>query len=682
MREWKRSPYEAVPAKEQQSGLYPEEVSALHQYHTTGEHSTVKVEKQNEPGPQPLEAFWLYRILRLVLDLIVGSVALLFAIFGVWVYRIDGNLAGPESTGSKLFSISQYVSYPIIYLYIPPKSCTRSKSRLANIILLSKAPTIFPVVFAAIADSSMKSMASWRIQTSRGATIMLVQQCLGSQTISGAFLTQVKLRALNFFAIFIILLWCLSPLGSQASLRVISIGASYSNSPVQLATMNTFTEYQYGFAEGMTEAITDVTSPVIASLLAASLLGTRNQDLWGNIRFPVIENLENTSNGWIDVPQNNNLTYASLVGTPVSNLPNSGNTSFTLPGSYLSISCPIFGLSNQTEFTNYTNSDAPSPDNGVDCSWTSAQGGTQYQIAISQPCYASDISMASDTRSARKLVWESFMDYQSSGYEPLTLWTQAICHLTTTYVDANVTCIDSLSGSSSASTCNLSSTRRSPSPQFNSNWTVFDISGGAFDASAALQILTGLFPNAQNSGGVQPVLVYFTDPYHAVSGTTTQTYTVGPKVFETRLAQLLNSILYIGISSSDFTGSFKPGESALKLTGVNTLQQEVVRCSLPWLGVLIFASLTIFVCSLIGAFLRIITFTPNVLGSTSLALLHNRTRGIVGSSTWSSDEWARNLRDTKLYFGDVEPGAEVGRIALATSVRDVHVGVIKGRYYV
>ena len=185
--------------------------------------------------------------------------------------------------------------------------------------------------------------------------------------------------------------------------------------------------------------------------------------------------------------------------------------------------------------------------------------------------------MASDTRSARKLVWESFMDYQSSGYEPLTLWTQAICHLTTTYVDANVTCIDSLSGSSSASTCNLSSTRRSPSPQFNTNWTVFDISGGALDASAVLQILTGLFPNAQLSGGVQPVLVYFTDPYHAVgssdSGTTTQTYTIGPKVFETRLAQLLNSILYIGISSSDFTGSFKPEESALKLTGVNILQQ-------------------------------------------------------------------------------------------------------------
>lgn len=161
----------------------------------------------------------------------------------------------------------------------------------------------------------MKSIASWRIQTIRGATLGLVQQCLGSQTIPGVFLTQIRLRALNAFTIFTILLWCLSLLGSQASLRVISVVDAYWNSPMHLATMNTFTEYHYGFAEGMSEAVTTVANPVIASILAASLLGTRNQDLWGNIRFPVVENLEHTRNGWMAVPQNSNLTYASLVGT-------------------------------------------------------------------------------------------------------------------------------------------------------------------------------------------------------------------------------------------------------------------------------------------------------------------------------------------------------------------------------
>ncbi|PCG90337.1 Hypothetical protein PENO1_099670 [Penicillium occitanis (nom. inval.)] len=200
--------------------------------------------------------------------------------------------------------------------------------------------------------------------------------------------------------------------------------------------------------------------------------------------------------------------------------------------------------------------------------------------------------------------------YDSSGGFEFILWTQAKCDLTRTYVDAKVTCIESSSGSSSASTCNLSSARRSLTPQFNSNWTVLDIAGGTFDAGEVLNLLTGLFPSAQISGGLEPVLAYFTDPYHAVgSSGSLATYTAGQKVFETRLAQLLNSILYIGINSSALTGSFEPHESVLNLTSIATLKQEVIRCNLPWLGVLIVASLTIFICALIGAYLGIITLT-------------------------------------------------------------------------
>lgn len=370
----------------------------------------------------------------------------------------------------------------------------------------------------------------------------------------------------------------------------------------------------------------------------------------------MIENLDDTSNSWMDVPQNNNLTYAFLVGTPVGNLPSSGDTSFTLPGSYLAISCPVFGSSNQTDFNNYASPDSPPPNNGADCSWTNSTGGTEYQIAISVPCDTFNTPMASGTRNAWTLVWESYM-YDSSGSSGSILWTQAKYDLTTTCVDANVTCAESSSGSSSASTCNLSSARRSLTPQFNRNWTVLDIASGKFDAGEVLNLLTGLFPNAQVSGGLQPALAYFTDPYHAVgSSGSLATYTAGQKVFETRLAQLLSSILYIGINSSALTGSFEPQESVLNLTGIATLKQEVVRCNLPWLGVLIVASLTIFSCALTGAYLRIITLTPDILGSISLAPLHNKTRGIDGSSTWSSGEWARSLRESKLSLGDVEPG--------------------------
>ncbi|KAJ5841143.1 hypothetical protein N7534_010973 [Penicillium rubens] len=665
MRQSKHTPYGAVPVEESYSNPRP---SSEFQYYTTIELPGVDEQKLQ---PQPLKLSQVDRISRLIWDLILAIVASLFAVFGIWVRCIDGQPAGPDSMGAKLFEVSQY------------------------------APTVFPVLFAAIAGSSIKSIASWRIQTTRGATIGLVEQCLGSQTITGAFLTHIRLRAVNFAAIFTVLLWCLSPLGSQASLRVISIVPSYPGNEVELTTLDTFTQYQYGYGQGVSEAVTSVANPMTASLSAASLLATRNQDLWGNIRFPVIENLEKNSTGWMDLPQNDDLTYASLVGVPVIDLPSSGNTSFTLPGSYLSISCPVFDTLHNMNLTNFTGPDAPSPGNGDDCSWTSAWGGSQFQLAISEPCSNSLNASLTRTRNARKLIWESFDRGYAGPDEHRSPITRAICDISTTYVESNVTC-ESLDGNQSTNTCNLSSTRRSvDKSHFHKNWTIFDVNLGADPKlpirynAGFLYILTTLFPHIEQNGGLQPLIGYFIDPFHAVGNFFGENLmspeTTTPKVFGTRLSQLFNSVLYLGISPSAFTGSVNMTaitrktspikDTPVKFTAHNTHFQNIVRCNRPWLAVLIISSVVIFCFALVGAYLHIITITPDLLGSISVALLQNKTEGIVGSSTWSSDEWSKNMRDTKLWLGDVQPEADVGCIALTTVAQDVPPGSVKGRLY-
>ncbi|GLB06537.1 hypothetical protein AtubIFM57258_001847 [Aspergillus tubingensis] len=663
-----QSNYDAVPVEEQATYLdSPSRPSSPHY-----EESTVDHPEDTEADPkglrlQPLETSLLYRFLRLVFDMIVASITLLFVTLGVWAYKIDGNLAGPDSTGFKLVKAAQY------------------------------APTIFPVLFAAIVGGSMKSNPSWCIQTHRGTTVGLLQRCLGSQSISSAVLTQIQLGLLDFGAIMIVFLWSLSPLGSQASLRVISIVARNSSSPRNLTTINTFTAYQYGNAEGLAEAQRIVVYPTVAVIMAAPLLEKRNQDLWGNVRFPMLENEQSlwdtTGHEWTAMPEENNLTYASLVGTPVGNLADAGNTSFTLPGSYLYINCSKFGKSNQTDFTNYTSSSSPLPETGVDCTWASMRGGTQYQIAISQPC--SNFRLlpeANTTRPARQLQFESQVEGTSRAE-----WTRAECDLTTTYVDANVTCTASASGSSSASTCQVSSVRASPAPPYDRNWTVFDLNE-PFSSQPVLTLLSTFFPNAQVAGGDQPILAYLENPYHAVvSPDSLQgTYTAGKKVFETRLAQILNSVLYIGIDPSSFTGSFAEEEAlAAKVVqedtvipisqtvpgASTTLIHEVVQCSRSWLGVLLAASLALFLCAIAGAILRFCTLAPDVLGSIAVAFLRNRIPDLAGSSTWSADEWVRHIRDTRLYLGDVEAEAEAGCIALATSPEDVQVPLVKNRLY-
>ncbi|CAI7651533.1 unnamed protein product [Penicillium manginii] len=625
----------------------------------------VENREQDSPPPQPLNISWLEKVLRLTFDLIIAVIALLFAVFGFWVFQAEGDPAGPGSTGARLFNVSQY------------------------------APTFFPVLFAAIAGSCMKSIAAWRVQTNRGATIGFLQQCLGSQTISSAFLTQIRLRALNLFAVFTLILWCLSPLGSQASLRVISIVPSYPFTVTNLTTVNTFTEYQYSYAEAAGLAKVSVANPVIASMVSSTLLKNRNQDLWGNIRFPVIKTLSNGSSGWMDIPLTSDLTYASLVGCPVATLPRSGNTSFELPGSYLSLSCLDFGPSNQTGYTNFTSSSAPSPGNVADCTWASAKGGSQYQIAISKPCSDFHGNMTAGTRNSRKLVWESSSDvwefnngsFASNPYR----YTRATCDLTTTFVDVKVICTGSSSGTSAGSTCTLSSVRRSPNPPVDGNWTVLDRMDYSFsnnyDANAILTLIAGLFPGAEASGGQQPVKAYIIDPFTAVGKyQASPVYTIDHSVFEIRLGQILNAVLYLGINASAFTTSFD--ESSYQLNGgvslnaTVTTQQDIIKCNRAWLGVLITASLSIFVFALIGATLRIMTFAPDILSPISAVFLSNKIEGLNGSSTWSSDEWGRRRKDAKLYMGDVKPAAEVGCIALATLAEDVPVGRIKkGRYY-
>lgn len=215
------------------------------------------------------------------------------------------------------------------------------------------------MLFAAVAGSCLKGVVTYSLQTGRCATIGMLEQLLGSQSIYRAISTQIRMHAYNPLGILLLMLWALSPLGGQASLRVISIGS---------------------FLE-------KTNSTVIASIMSASFLSNRNQDLWGNLRFPAIEQIEsaykaagNSSVGWYDVPENTNMTYSSLVGTPVTLIPSEGNTTFMLSGSYMSFSCPVFGLTDQTEFINYTavgNNTPPAVGNGYDCTWASNQGGTQ-----------------------------------------------------------------------------------------------------------------------------------------------------------------------------------------------------------------------------------------------------------------------------------------------------------------
>src|SRR5947209_14530760 len=60
------------------------------------------------------------------------------------------------------------------------------------------------------------------IRVIKAHTLQLVEQLIGSQSLAGTVERLFQLRIFNVLSIFVTLLWLLSPLGSQMSLRLLT----------------------------------------------------------------------------------------------------------------------------------------------------------------------------------------------------------------------------------------------------------------------------------------------------------------------------------------------------------------------------------------------------------------------------------------------------------------------------
>ncbi|RFU26789.1 hypothetical protein B7463_g9553, partial [Scytalidium lignicola] len=599
-------------------------------------HEVSSQDKSSTVTPQRLDSSWGSKLGRACLDVVIAAIALLFAVFGFLVNKNDGT---PPHAGSQAAAVVSAAKY---------------------------GPTVFPIIFAAIVGGAMKTIATWKMQ--QGATLGLVEQLLGSNSISGVLFTQARMLAFNITAILLIILWCLSPLGSQASLRVVSVVPSYLKSNTTLTALNTFSEYEYGNADGLAEGMTIIIPPFIASLMSGSLLQSRNQDLWGNLRLPSIERLADGENtDWVNITDPINVEYSSLVGVPVTTRPSAGNTTFEFSGSYLNLTCGV--LEQRSSFTNFSSPAIPSPGGKTDCTWFSVTAsGNTFQIAMSLPCGIVQISNSS-SRDARKLIWESNDETDGNDY------THAECELYTTYVDVNMLC--------TSNTCSPSSVRRSLQPPQDRNWTVFDFGGGHLDGIGFLQLFSKTFPSAEAAGTNNPQVVYLLDPVNTIGGPDSlAAYTVGKTTFEQRLAQMLNAMLVLGIRPTQVVGSFNASlaasleETTMQILATTSVEQDIIHCNRAWLGVLIVSSFTLFLIAFAAGILRLITLVPDMLGTMSLAMLDNKTQTLTGNSTWSWNERAVRLRRAKLRLGDINAEGEFGQIAVAP-IESTSVNVVK-----
>ncbi|KAJ0139794.1 Developmental and secondary metabolism regulator veA [Fusarium oxysporum f. sp. albedinis] len=156
---------------------------------------------------------------------------------------------------------------------------------------------------------------------------------IASQTTASALQNILTMGWIGNWAIGVIAVWSLSPLGGQAALR-----------SLRLQQNPTFTEIPATYYLGNNRSkIREYYRIGVDVFQGASSKGHR--DLWGNVRIAFLELLPGYNgddpNAWISVPEDEIVPYASLIGLQIrgGSFERPGNSTMTVHFHYQTLSC-------------------------------------------------------------------------------------------------------------------------------------------------------------------------------------------------------------------------------------------------------------------------------------------------------------------------------------------------------
>lgn len=183
--------------------------------------------------------------------------------------------------------------------------------------------------------------ARWAIE--RGDTLGRIEQLHGSSTLASTIIIAFRLRSRTFLTLFLIGLWALSPLGGQASLRIINVGDSTIQSATNVWYLLSNQTSTYASGSEMSAAKISINGIFLASLLASEKDRNASMDTFGNLKIPFLEGLKGYNEefpaSWVE-PEENPM-YSSIIGIPIVGHSNEADTMFQMESSYFYLDCPI-----------------------------------------------------------------------------------------------------------------------------------------------------------------------------------------------------------------------------------------------------------------------------------------------------------------------------------------------------
>ncbi|KAF2190449.1 hypothetical protein K469DRAFT_746947 [Zopfia rhizophila CBS 207.26] len=479
------------------------------------------------------------------------------------------------------------------------------------------ASTLFPIAFAATVGRSLKTIALWRLR--QGERIARLDQLLGSTSVVNTLFTQIILRNFGLIGVSLIILWVLSPLGSEASLRAPSFGFETRSHNVTLSYLSMANAAKMDRRGSYRNALRVPGAALYASsLLSSPEIKASPRDNWGNPKIPFLSS-KSTDKDWLDIKPGDNRTldvYSSVLGIPLGDVPSNANSSFTLPTSYFSLNClDLAGCMNTREEPCTELESRYNGSLGSMISWFGANGTSSGVLSVS----------VSDKNNSRPKDTPRLMGFNFAEYSGVLV---AFCEITTAYIDLEIRIASAISGR----------------------------------------------PSASNS----PLTTFFTNPGHPfnISGSTTSVAeAVSKESFSHSLMQLINTFWIASIGDTLIPSDKKatPSEfpsTIFENTTANVVEREgILVCNKRWLAVLFVASLAALLACVIGAGIGLMpsSIGPSLaMNISTMVRDHPLVEIPAGGCTLDDNERSRLLRDVKVRLGDVEPGADVGRIAVAS----------------
>ncbi|KAF4954457.1 hypothetical protein FGADI_5236 [Fusarium gaditjirri] len=567
--------------------------------------------------------------------------------------------------------------------------------------VLSVASTLWPILFATVLGPLLKSVALFRAE--RGSNLGSLEFLLTSQTTASALKNILTMGWIGSWAIGVVAVWSLSPLGGQAALR--SLGTqpnpTFTKTPVTYYLGNNRSQIYRYYRTGASvfggsaavSRISDMRTILSTSFSTQDILVSH-----ANTSSPhyneTITDLggydSDDPNAWVSVPEDEIVPYASLIGLPIrgGSFERPGNSSMTVHFHYQTLSCGnAFNGSAWVRYGStsiwYHNTREIVPLRLQYMGETTPMMGYP-NIWFDFPntsTLAEHFTATFDMEPQSKLQLVMGGQCRDAAYRITEMLR--LCDISTSYIDMQVGCNRATVDADLV--CQAKRARHTPSYPVNGNLTPLS---SVSLLSQGILLELPFIGASRHDAEPSTLEMYLRDPlgvFQRIRGgyvddpNTTNTLgcfnSLPPEIIERRLATVLNTITMSTYEVNVLTGGkglpFNGGPVLWQNTTATwtEFEKDIYKLNKPWFLTTMMSTVVLMLCAVANIVVRQRIKAPDFLGSLAGFTRDSPFIDVSQDGTGKSGfDRLETIKDVKVRISDVNPEREIGKIALTTEL--------------